>query len=312
MDVGVGGDNDKGRILWYKQDGEVKSLTFPSSALSLLAFQNRLKTIGIQFRLDRTKDRAYLDMGSTGITLHDCTKNVRKAKTLYSRMGFDARAPTDNVYTTTLSPPFLMEYKTTLPWVGAFMEEEVSSLSITVSGLLGDESMKLTLPRSFHDLFEMNYSRQDVNEQTASYVTYNTQSTSPSGIQRHGWCEVDLTAIGNIETFIDPVHGSVRSMATVTNLPLETNAYITCSLVNPQHVGDRILPLMEVVPLMSTFVGYSTQPGRYVYEPKHVKYYSLASLNHQTIHFTIEDEEGRPPPFIDSGVTTLTLAFKKT
>ena len=95
-------------------------------------------------------------------------------------------------------------------------------------------------------------------------------------------------------------------------MALPKNAYIICSLPAHQHVGDRELPLLEVVSLPFAARGAGDQAKEHVYEPKHVKYHPLATQNYQTVQFTVQDEEGHELPLIpDQGATTISIRLEK-
>jgi hypothetical protein len=121
-----------------------------------------------------------------------------------------------------------------------------------------------------------------------------------------------LQSTGAVDAFIqDPTTKLLYVMTKTTLIPLTSNAFVTCSLVDSQHVGNRDIPLMDVIPLAATYVGASAQAKQYVYEPKHIKYHPLSTPSHQSIQFAFEDEAGQPLPLVPSGVTTVNLTYKK-
>ena len=83
-----------------------------------------------------------------------------------------------------------------------------------------------------------------------------------------------LEGTPNITT--NPTSGNITVKEASTAVALPKNAYITCSLLAHQHVGDRELPLLEVVSLPFAARGAGDQAKEHVYEPKHVKYHPLA------------------------------------
>ena len=55
----------------------------------------------------------------------------------------------------------------------------------------------------------------------------------------------------------------------VANLHRETNIYVYCDIVQPQIVGDKMAPLLGIVPCEKTTETYETlRPGKYSLHPR--------------------------------------------
>lgn len=145
-------------------------------------------------------------------------------------------------------------------------------------------------------------------EQHASGTHATTLKTSfhvPLPDEYEGWSAAGYKML-NVESLEEVIydfhHDGTRS-----------RGYVSCDLLDPIMLGDRVTPLMDSIPLQTTFFESqgSVRPGGYVYEPQHVKYYPLSTTVFQSITFTVEDEQGRLLPLDPEGVTTVSVQFRK-
>lgn len=105
--------------------------------------------------------------------------------------------------------------------------------------------------------------------------------------------------------------GQLESVTTTNLDSLNKLAHVTCSLIEPQRVGQKSMPLLDIVSMSSSVQGGRAQPKQYIYEPHRIKWQPLkTSLLHE-ITFEIEDEEGKAIPFSRGGVVTVTVRLQK-
>ena len=152
--------------------------------------------------------------------------------------------------------------------------------------------------QSLHGGQEMH---QNVNHPT----TLKKSRHVPLRDKYEGWKAADykmLNVESTDEVIYDFHHDSTRS-----------RGYVSCDLLDPVMLGDRVTSMMDSIPLQTTFFESrrSVRPGGYVYEPQHVKYYPLSTTVFQSVTFTIEDEQGRLLPLDSTGVTTISIQFRK-
>ena len=80
--------------------------------------------------------------------------------------------------------------------------------------------------------------------------------------------------------------------------------YVYSSMVEPRVVGDKIVPLLRIVPITG-------QHGEMVTTRfEHVQYIPVMSREFRTIETEIRDDTGRPVPF-ERGKVTVTLHFRR-
>lgn len=127
-----------------------------------------------------------------------------------------------------------------------------------------------------------------------------------------GWRYLENNQTTYVEGLPSLIDTPVEYDVLLAAKPPMSNAYVTCSIVTPHHVGDREIPLIETIPLASVNQGTNGESKDYVYEPTHVKYTPLGSTSFQTIQFTIEDEQRKLIPLLDDyGATTITLNYRQ-
>ena len=79
--------------------------------------------------------------------------------------------------------------------------------------------------------------------------------------------------------------------------------YVYSSMVEPRVVGDKIVPMLRIIPI--TGQHGETVTTRFV---EHVQYIPVMSREFGTIETEIRDDTGRPVPF-ERGKMTVTLHF---
>lgn len=80
--------------------------------------------------------------------------------------------------------------------------------------------------------------------------------------------------------------------------------YIYCNLVEPQMVGDGLVPLLRIVPIRGKSGDLITR----TYE--NVNYHPLQQKQFDTVELDIRDDTGQPVPF-ERGKLVVTLHFRK-
>ena len=177
------------------------------------------------------------------------------------------------------------------------------------------QSVQVTLSKDLAELFHLTETaglRAHPTDKT--YTLTNNGKLEPNGSalyhvpladEYEGWakcCYGMLNVQSSEEVVYDFHHDETRA-----------RGYMTCSLLDPVMLGDRTTPLMDSIPLQTTFYESrgSVRPGGYVFEPQHVKYYPLSTSTFQSITFTVEDEQGRLLPLDPEGVTTVSMHFRK-
>ena len=80
--------------------------------------------------------------------------------------------------------------------------------------------------------------------------------------------------------------------------------YIYSSIVEPRIVGDKIAPLLRIVPITGSHGEMVTT--RF----DHVEYIPLLSREFGSVETEIRDDTGRPVPF-ERGKVTVTLHFRR-
>ena len=80
--------------------------------------------------------------------------------------------------------------------------------------------------------------------------------------------------------------------------------YVYSSMVEPRVVGDKIVPLLRIVPITGRHGGMVTT--RF----DHVQYIPVMSREFGTIETEIRDDTGRPVPF-ERGKVMVTLHFRR-
>lgn len=185
-----------------------------------------------------------------------------------------------------------------------------------------DHSVTLSLPEGMYDVLGMNKQGVPQHERQNEQI-YLSTLVKQGHVFPHDLSN-KKTLIRNVasvvqECSVNPAAIPVNSDTNYIEIqqrspsvePLSKLAHLTCSLVNFQQIGDRRLPLMEVISMSSTSAGAAHQVKQYVFEPKHIKYYPLVKSTFQNITFEIKDEEGGSIPFVDDGIATITVRFKK-
>ena len=80
--------------------------------------------------------------------------------------------------------------------------------------------------------------------------------------------------------------------------------YVYSSIVEPRIVGDKIAPLLRIVPISGRHGEMVT--ARF----DHVQYIPLMSREFGSVETEIRDDTGRPVPF-ERGKVTVTLHFRR-
>ena len=211
--------------------------------------------------------------------------------------------------------PFLNEK--TLTMLGVEFSWNPSTKKVTLETGWKDRKLKslaVTLSKDLAELFHLTDTAGLRKDSTKTYTLINSGKLVPNGSglyhvpladEYEGWaqcCYGMLNVQSSQEVVYDFHHDETRA-----------RGYVTCSLLDPVVLGDRSTPLMDSIPLQTTFYESrgSVRPGGYVFEPQHVKYYPLSTTTFQSITFTVEDEQGRLLPLDPKGVTTVSVQFRK-
>ena len=88
------------------------------------------------------------------------------------------------------------------------------------------------------------------------------------------------------------------------NLYRETNIHVYCDIVQPQIVGDKMAPLLAVVPCQETYDTYET-----LYAVENIHYIPVQTKSFQNIKVHLRSSTDEPIPF-EHGRATITLHVK--
>ena len=113
----------------------------------------------------------------------------------------------------------------------------------------------------------------------------------------------DILGFGNITSDAD--HTVTLPANSVVDLRRGFESlYVYSSMVEPRVVGDKIVPLLRIVPITGRHGEMVTT--RF----DHVQYIPVMSREFGTIETEIRDDTGRPVPF-ERGKVTVTLHFRR-
>ena len=90
----------------------------------------------------------------------------------------------------------------------------------------------------------------------------------------------------------------------VANLHWETNIYVYCDIVQPQIVGDKMAPLLGIVPCEKTTETYET-----LYAPENIHYIPVQTKSFQKIKVLLRSSTNESIPF-EYGRASVTLHLK--
>ena len=88
------------------------------------------------------------------------------------------------------------------------------------------------------------------------------------------------------------------------NLYRETNIHVYCDIVQPQIVGDKMTPLVAVVPCQETYDTYET-----LYAVENIHYIPVQTKSFQNIKVHLRSSTDEPIPF-EHGRAVITLHLK--
>ena len=109
-------------------------------------------------------------------------------------------------------------------------------------------------------------------------------------------------------TFKDPAEAyDIKNTETGTykvNLHRETNIHVYCDIVQAQIVGDKMAPLVAVVPCQETYDTYET-----LYTVENIQYIPVQTKSFQNIKVHLRSSTDEPIPF-EHGRAVITLHLK--
>ena len=110
-------------------------------------------------------------------------------------------------------------------------------------------------------------------------------------------------------TFEDPaetyhIENKQETGTYKANLYRETNIHVYCDIVQPQIVGDKMAPLVAVVPCQKTTETYET-----LYAVKNIHYIPVQTKSFQNIKVHLRSSTDEPIPF-EHGRAAITLHLK--
>ena len=88
------------------------------------------------------------------------------------------------------------------------------------------------------------------------------------------------------------------------NLHRETNIHVYCDIVQAQIVGDKMAPLVSVVPCQETYDTYET-----LYAVENIHYIPVQTKSFQNIKVHLRSSTGEPIPF-EHGRASITLHLR--
>ena len=95
-----------------------------------------------------------------------------------------------------------------------------------------------------------------------------------------------------------------RHITTKANLYRETNIHVYCNIVQSQIVGDKMTPLVAVVPCQKTTETYET-----LYAVENIHYIPVQTKSFQNIKVNLRSSTEEPIPF-EHGRAVITLHLK--
>lgn len=288
---------------------------------------------------------------SSKLTLYVPHDEIPQFTGLLARLGFTAVlpvTPTDFVtiqnipllrYEATKKPfegetqqAYMIECRMHGKWFGRYMNPAVTTRFYSP----GDQhELRLIMPEGMYDMLGLNKQGLEIKMRGKDGVNYietvvKFGNPHPHNVEtevgydhhttfnypylkdlKHYYFVGQEGDYQSLSNHINPTTQRLEITLHSTIIPQAKIAYIRCSLLNLQQVGNRRIPLLDIVPLSAASHGDTSQPKQYVFEPKHVKYYPLLTNTFQNITFEVEDEHGAAIPFVSHGVTTITLRFQK-